>query len=450
MKKALSLQRAALLAATLFALPLEANSQTLNTREIARLSLGSDSDTKDLWAENNTIYLARGEHGLDIVDASDQDNPTKVNTIRPFPGVGNIHIEDVHVHDGIAYMTNHVPNGSPTPHVGLFMYDVSNPQAPVELGRLEWGAGPWYHLGANTHNVYIHESGSNLYAYLASRTSSAVEVFDVTNAGSPLWLSTIYPPLTQYGTIPGSAHEVTIQGNLCFSTWLSGGVAIHDISNPSAPTLVSYLPYNGAYTYHAWPTDDGNHLLTSDAWTNIGLQIWDISTPSNPTLTGSWTSGTGAIMHNVFVKGDLAYLSHFEDGLHILDISDRANPQQIAWFDTDPGAAGFNTNGTYGVFPFEDNIYLSHRDDGLYIIGWEDSVQITSAKWYKQRRELEVIATSTLSPDPTLTVDGFGTMTYRSGTDDYILTVSSRRKPRSVTVDSDFGGSVTKRVKRLR
>lgn len=448
---------AALCAASLLSLAPQAEAQFLNTQQISQLSLGNDTSTNDLWAENNYIYIARGELGLDIVDASNQQAPFKVSTIRPFQGVPNIHIEDVQVINGIAYLTNHVPNGSPTPHVGLFIYDVNVPGAPVELGRLEWGAGAWWHLGANTHNVYVHDDGTNLYAYLASRTTSAVEVFDVTVPSSPVWLSSIYPPLTQYGTIPGSAHEISVKGNLCFSTWLQGGVAIHDISNPVVPSLVAHIPYSGAYTYHAWPTDDGTHLLTTDAYTNIGLQIWDITTPSAPTLAGSWTSGSGSIMHNAIVKGDRAYLSHFEDGLHILDISDRTNPVQVGWFDTDLGAAGFNTNGTYGVYPFDNNIYLSHCEDGLYIIGevappvGPDSVTITSAKWYRnQGRTLEVIATSDLSPNAVLTVDGFGTMTYRQGSDDYILSTYVRRKPRSVTVNSDLGGSDTKNVKKIR
>ena len=457
LKKASLAIGASLCAALMLSSAPSGSGQILNTQQISQLSLGNDSSTHDLWAENNFIYVARGQYGLDIIDATNQQAPTVVHTIRPFQGVANIDIEDVHVHNGIAYFTNHVPNGSPTPHVGLFIYDVSIPTAPVELGRLEWGAGPWYHLGGNCHGVYIHDDGTNVFAYLASRTTSAVEVFDVSVPSSPVWLSTIYPPLTQYGTIPGMAHEITVRGNLCFTTWLDAGFAIHDISNPVAPQLVSHTPYSGAYTYHAWPTDDGTHLLTTDAWGNIGLQIWDITTPSAPSLKGTWNSGSGSIMHNVFVKGNKAYLSHFEDGLHIIDISDLSNPVQTGWFDTDLGANGFNTNGTYGVYPFETNIYLSHREDGLYIIGeanvpaGPDTVDIVSANWYRnQGKTLEIIATSSHSPAAVLTVDGFGTMTYRPGNDDYILSVYSRKKPRTITVESNLDGSDSSRVRAIR
>lgn len=447
---------AAFCAASLLAFSSQGEAQYLNTQQISQLSLGNDSETKDIWAENNYIYISRGELGVDIIDATNQQAPFKVSTIRPFAGSANIDMEDVQVHNGIAYIANHVPNGAPTPHAGLFIYDVSNAAAPVELGRLEWGAGAWYHLGANIHNVYVHDDGTSIYAFMSSRTSSAVEVFDVTNAASPTWMSTIYPPLTQYGTIPGVAHEISVQGNLCFTTWLDAGFAIHDISNPVAPTLVSHTPYSGAYTYHAWPTDDGTHLLTTDAWTNIGLQIWDITTPSTPVLKGSWTSGSGSIMHNAFVKGNKAYISHFEDGLHVLDISDLSNPVQVGWFDTDMGANGFNTNGNYGVYAFDNNIYLSHRDDGLYIIGevtvppGPDTVSISSAMWYRNGKILEVIATSTQSPTAVLSVDNLGNMTCRPGSDDYILSSYQRKLPKNVTVNSDLGGSDSSKVSRVR
>ncbi|MDA0765438.1 MAG: hypothetical protein O3A87_00490 [Verrucomicrobia bacterium] len=437
---------AALAAATLALSAFPASAQYLNTEELANLPLGGHSH--DLWAEGDYVYVARGEDGVDVINAADKENPYKVATIRPFPGVPNIDIGDVEVVNGIAYMANTVPNGSPTPHVGVFMYDVSNPAAPVEVGRIEWGAGAWYHLGANAHNLHIHENGNTVQAYVASRTSSAVEVFDVTNPAGPLWLSSIYPPLTIYGTIPGQSHEIFVQGNLCFSSWLGAGFAIHDVSNPAFPVLVAHENYAGAYTYGVYPTDDGQHLLTTDAYTGIGLRIWDISTPSNPVLTGSWTSGTGALMHNVVVKGDYAYLSHFQDGMHVLDISNKAAPTQLAWFDTDPGSAAYVGNGAYGVFPTDEAIYVSHSTSGLHVLGLVDTVTINSADWFRRTNQLVVEATSSLAPAATLTLDGYGTMTYQPGSGTYTITVAENHKPRSVQVDSDFGGRDTSRVRK--
>ena len=68
---------AALLAAALVSLPVSAGAQILNTAEIAQLTLGNDSDTHDLWAENNFVYVARGPHGADIINATDITDAAK-------------------------------------------------------------------------------------------------------------------------------------------------------------------------------------------------------------------------------------------------------------------------------------------------------------------------------------------------------------------------------------
>ncbi len=110
---------------------LPASAQVLNTKRISNLSLGADTETRDLWAEGNYIYVARGPLGLDIINANNQAAPVRVANILPLP---HADISDVVVRNGIAYLANEVANGSPTPFVGLFMYDVSTPASPVVLG----------------------------------------------------------------------------------------------------------------------------------------------------------------------------------------------------------------------------------------------------------------------------------------------------------------------------
>ena len=48
--------------------------------------------------------------------------------------------------------------------------------------------------------------------------------------------------------------------------------------------------------------------------------------------------------HNPFVHQDKLYISYYEDGVQVYDVSDGANPTRIAYFDTYP-----NNNGTGSV-----------------------------------------------------------------------------------------------------
>jgi len=70
-------------------------------------------------------------------------------------------------------------------------------------------------------------------------------------------------------------------------------------------------------------------------------------------------------------------------------------------------------------------------------------VTILSATYNARRKQLSVTAKSSVQPDATLTVEGYGTMTYKAKTKTYVLTASALTKPASVTVTSSRGGSAT-------
>ena len=433
-------------ATTLFALATVFFSQTAraqNTQVISNTNIGADAH--DLWVEGSTVYVAHGESGVDIIDATNQTAPVVVGNIRPYPTLNNIDIGDVQVVDGIAYLANHVPNNSSTPFTGVFIYDVQNPAAPVELGNITWGVGGGYHFGGNVHNLHVDKRGATIYLYVSSITTSTVHVFDVTNPAAAVWLSEILPPLTTYGTVWGQAHEVTVRGNLCATTWLSGGFAIHDVTDPSAPVLLSHTPYANAFAYDVTFTDDG-HLLTTDGRSYIGMQIWNIANPSAPVRQSGFTI-TGGLMHNVRVRGNYAYLSCFEGGLRIVNIANRTAPFAAGGYDTRPTSAGGSGIGAYGVFASANNIYVSDSVTGLYVIDHIDTINMTRADWYKSNRNLVIEATSSGAPAAVLTVAGYGTMTYNSGLGRYTLTVPGvNTKPASVTVASDLGATATRSV----
>jgi VCBS repeat-containing protein len=72
-----------------------------------------------------------------------------------------------------------------------------------------------------------------------------------------------------------------------------------------------------------------------------------------------------------------------------------------------------------------------------------DTVTILSATYNAKRKQLSVTATSSVQPNATLTVEGFGTMAYKAKTKTYVLTASAPTKPTTVTVTSSRGGIAT-------
>lgn len=78
----------------------------------------------------------------------------------------------------------------------------------------------------------------------------------------------------------------------------------------------------------------------------------------------------------------------------------------------------------------------------------KSAIAITKAEWVKHNKILAVEATSSAAPSVTLSVNGFGSMTYNTSLGRYVLTRSSVNNPISVTVQSDIGGTVTATVRK--
>jgi hypothetical protein len=75
-----------------------------------------------------------------------------------------------------------------------------------------------------------------------------------------------------------------------------------------------------------------------------------------------------------------------------------------------------------------------------------DTVTIVTATWTRRTKTLLVEATSSAQPNASLTVVGFGGMTYNTKTKRYRYTKVVDNPPASVTVESNLHGTATKAV----
>jgi hypothetical protein len=116
-----------------------------------------------------------------------------------------------------------------------------------------------------------------------------------------------------------------------------------------------------------------------------GLRIWDYSDPTQPVLKSTFdtvcsanpsdescdAAGTYSV-HNIVVETTgnktKAYISWYSDGMLVLDVSDPANPVEVARF-LDPTTNGGEPNDFWGVYKETNSpwIYGSDRNGGLYV-----------------------------------------------------------------------------------
>lgn len=96
------------------------------------------------------------------------------------------------------------------------------------------------------------------------------------------------------------------------------GVTFFDLADPAHPQIISRFTEGlAAGVHNAWLEGDYAYLALDPY--NSGLRILDISDPASPRLAASFYGGS-SLLHDVYVRDGLAFLSHWDAGLIILDV----------------------------------------------------------------------------------------------------------------------------------
>lgn len=96
------------------------------------------------------------------------------------------------------------------------------------------------------------------------------------------------------------------------------GITLLDLANPLQPSVITrFTEGMESGVHNAWL--DGNFVYAVADGTGKGLRVIDISNPVNPSLVSSFVAET-SFLHDVIVRNGLAFLSHWDAGLIILDV----------------------------------------------------------------------------------------------------------------------------------
>jgi len=124
----------------------------------------------------------------------------------------------------------------------------------------------------------------------------------------------------------GITYDVHVDGNYAYLT-NNQGVDILNISDISNPRKISTIRIqDGAFGIYV---EDGVAYIAGET----GLTITDVSDPEHPEILGSFYDG--GVNRNVRILGSYAYVTDYEDGLEIVDISYPSNPVMIGCHDLD-------------------------------------------------------------------------------------------------------------------
>ena len=167
--------------------------------------------------------------------------------------------------------------------------------------------------------------------------------------------------------------DVWVHGDYAYTgTWSCRNSACGDrmhawnVSNPASPVLTDAVLVNARVVNDVKVRADGTLAVITHENSNDGLNgvtLLSLSDPAHPSVITRFTSGLESGVHNVWVEGDYVYVvvDGVGNGMRVLDISNPASPSVVASF-----YAG--TSFLHDVYVRNGLAFLSHWDAGLIIV----------------------------------------------------------------------------------
>ncbi len=282
--------------------------------------------------------------GLSVVDVTSPASPRLTGTIAG----GSSAWREVRTYREYAYVTTEA-------QTGLDIVDLRDPDRPVKLRT-------WSETFQSAHSLWIDAEAGLLYA---NGTQSGMHVLDLADPTNPREVG-------RFGDF--YVHDCYTRGNRLYAAAIRNGfLATLDVSRPDAIREISRFSTGGTFTHNAWLTRDGRYLFTTDERAGSPLEGWDLLA-SPPARVSSYIAAPGTIPHNVMIDGDRMVVSHYTEGVHMLDVGDPTRPRLMGYYDTYPGAStGFN--GAWGayIFPGSNLIVVSDINGGLFVVEYTGS-----------------------------------------------------------------------------
>ena len=331
-----------------------------------------DNTYNECWGmvvNNREIAIIGSTAGTHFFDVTDPANSSEVAFVAgAYIGGGVIH-RDYHDFDGYLYVV--CDEGSSST---LQIIDVSN--LPNSVNTVYDSN----QLFTKSHNIFIDTATAKLYA---CASNSAMDIYSL--------IDPINPTLIYSYNAVGHVHDAYVRNDTAYLNCGNDGFKIVDfhyldlLPGSAWVELASLTSYPDAgYNHSGWLNDDGTLYIMQDENHGYDVKILDVADLSNISVLATFNSGVDpqSMAHNGIIKGDLAYIPYYHDGLRVFDISDPNNPIQTWEYDTYSPNSHASYKGAWGVYPYfpSGNIVVSDMQTGLYLLDCKNTTSIIENK----------------------------------------------------------------------
>ena len=339
----------------------------------------------DIWGWTSTVtgkeYVLIGLlDGTGFFDISDPVNPVYLGKLAT--QTSNSTWRDLKTYENYAYIVSEAVNHGIQVFDLLQLDNVVNPPIAFESRSTFDGLGT-----SGAHNIVINECSGYAYPVGANVCSGGLVAVNLANPDA----------LTFDGcfSTAGYTHDAQCLDyigpdadhfgkEICFNSNGNSGfdLAIVDVTDKTDMMLISSTAYaNRVYTHQGWATEDQAYYLMNDEIDessnghNTRTHIWDIRDLDAPVYMGFFESANASTDHNLYIKGNRAYLSNYTSGLRIYDITNisSASINEVAYFDVYPSDNNVGYNGTWSNYPYFESgvIAVTNRNTGLFLLKYD-------------------------------------------------------------------------------
>ncbi len=387
-------------------LPIAVSAQPIKLRsQITPQCTGTASSRfADIHADGNIAVMGSFAcRGAFIFDISNPDSPQLLNWYNP--GANRQFLEAIVIGNRGYFGSG---NGG-----GVYIVDLTDPTQPTLLGQVNSTTGNGFN---SIHEMMVidQNGGRYLIENFNGTSNNTIKIINVTDPAVPVFIRDFSPTEVQW------VHAMHIRGSRMYTSgWGNGSnrakTEIWDISNlaANAPSLLGTITDPSASVtagnnmHSSWTSEDGNYLYSAREVTQSNgshpgdLRVYNVSNPAEPLLiksVGMASLGLNAVTpHNPVVMGNKLYVSWYQAGLQVFDISKPDDPVRIGQYDTytpafmpedavvstpdDPwdimcggdslgNALPTNYAGAWAVYPFlgEDKVLIGDLSAGLITV----------------------------------------------------------------------------------
>jgi hypothetical protein len=255
--------------------------------------------------------------------------------------------------------------------------------------RTPWAKGqgrPGPEFGSGFNTVRVYDGIAYLAGYNSPPTLFGIVIADVRDPKNIKPLATIpcnpgtrcnYLRVNKDKKVLIFAHDYDARGNPNkppAGEKTRSGVSFYDVSEPSKPKELAFVPAAPDGKTHGLDADDRYVYACSQYSSELnreGLQIIDYADPKSPKVVGTWhvpgqrkgeqfgplnrkgPDGKQQFIqcHEIVYYNDRLYVAWRDAGSLILDIKDRANPKLLSTYDYVPPYHGGNLGAAHTTAP---------------------------------------------------------------------------------------------------